>query len=250
FQGILDYELSHGIPPGWVNNCISKTKPFGYWHRLERGEMLMDETWFRGFSSDLQSKELWEVFYATARVRDSTLPSKTPAVPNIDGEELFWMMMDISRASDPWVFPALQKLKASRKYILAALSNTMIYPPGHPYTTAHSEVREIFDLFISSAHVGMRKPDPPIYNYAIRALNEYSLSHGGSSIAASDILFLDDIGENLKTARNVGFNTIKVNLGRAFDAVDQLEDITGLKLAGNHPRVPIVSQAMKEAAKL
>ena len=96
----------------------------------------------------------------------------------------------------------------------------------------------------------MRKPDPLIYNYAVRALNEYSASHKGPSIAASDILFLDDIGENLKTAKKIGFNTIKVNLGRAFEAVDQLEEVTGLKLAGSHPRVPVVSQAMKKAAKL
>ena len=96
----------------------------------------------------------------------------------------------------------------------------------------------------------MRKPDPPIYNYAVRALNEYSASRGGASIAASDILFLDDIGENLKTAKKIGFNTIKVNLGRAFEAVGQLEEVTGLKLAGNHPKVPVVSHAMKKAAKL
>jgi len=96
----------------------------------------------------------------------------------------------------------------------------------------------------------MRKPDPAIYNYAVRALTEYSIAHGGPGVSPSDILFLDDIGENLKTAKKIGFNTIKVNLGRAFEAVDQLEEVTGLKLAGNHPRVPVVSQAMKKAAKL
>jgi hypothetical protein len=92
FQAILDYELSHAIPPGWVNNCISKTKPYGYWHRLERGEMLMDETWFRGFTADLHSPELWKVFYAAARTKDSSLSAETPPVPNIDGEALFWFV--------------------------------------------------------------------------------------------------------------------------------------------------------------
>ena len=57
---------------------------------------------------------------------------------------------------------------------------------------------------------------------------------------ADEIVFLDDIGENLKAARKVGFGTIKVGLGRAFEAVDKLEELTGLKLAGTHPRVPIV----------
>lgn len=130
FQAILDYELSHGIPPGWVNTCISKTAPYGYWHRLERGELLMDSTWFRGFSSDLHSPTLWETFYATALSKDPSLPRETPPTPIIDGESLFWAMMDGAREPDPWMFPALKKLKESGKYILAALSNTMIYPPG------------------------------------------------------------------------------------------------------------------------
>jgi hypothetical protein len=30
-----------------------------------------------------------------------------------------------------------------------------------------------------------------------------------------------------------------VKLGRAYEAVDELEKVTGLKLAGSHPRVPV-----------
>ena len=56
---------------------------------------------------------------------------------------------------------------------------------------------------------------------------------------ADEIVFLDDIGENLKAAKNAGFGTIKVPLGRAYEAVDELEKITGLKLAGDHPKVPL-----------
>ena len=81
-------------------------------------------------------------------------------------------------------------------------------------------------------------------------MDTYSKNHSGSGVSASDILFLDDIGENLKTAKKIGFGTIKVNLGRAFEAVDQLEKVTGLQLAGTHPRDPVVSQAMKKASKL
>jgi hypothetical protein len=63
FQAILDYELSKKIPPGWVNYSISKTKPNGFWHRLERGEGLMDKEWFAGFTSDLHNQQRWEDFY-------------------------------------------------------------------------------------------------------------------------------------------------------------------------------------------
>jgi hypothetical protein len=55
-------------------------------------------------------------------------------------------MMRGSRAPDPWMLPALQALKASGKYIIAALSNTMIFPEDHPYSTNkdHNPVRSIF----------------------------------------------------------------------------------------------------------
>jgi hypothetical protein len=96
-QAILDYELSQNIPPGWVNNCISKTKPNGFWHRLERGEILMDSAWFRGFTSDLHNPSLWADFYTRARTTNPSLPSATPPLPTIDGEALFWKMMGGSR---------------------------------------------------------------------------------------------------------------------------------------------------------
>lgn len=176
-----------------------------------------------------------------------------PPLPQVDGEWLFWEMMRISRAPDPWMWPALQKLKASGKYIIAALSNTMIFPDGHEFNEVN-EVRGIFDLFISSAHVGLRKPDPAIYNMALSAVNEYAEKNASTKgkglgwengIKAEDIVFLDDIGENLKAAKKVGFGTIKVQLGQAYDAVAELEKVTGLELAGNHPRVSSAPQMSK-----
>lgn len=65
-------------------------------------------------------------------------------------------------------------------------------------------------------------------------------------VRAEEVVFLDDIGENLKAGRKMGFRTIKVNLGRAFEAVDELEEVTGMKLAGNHPRVPVVPVVRKK----
>lgn len=157
--------------------------------------------------------------------------------------------MSMARTHDPWMFPALQKLKASGRYILAALSNTVIYPPGHPLTNSHDELRAVFDVFISSAHVGMRKPDPIVYEYAVRELDRFAKENAGTAgrntigwengVKANDIVFLDDIGENLKAAKQLGFGTIRVELGKAFEAVDQLEDLTGLELAGTHPRVAV-----------
>ncbi|MEQ9529845.1 MAG: HAD-IA family hydrolase, partial [Parvibaculaceae bacterium] len=53
---------------------------------------------------------------------------------------------------------------------------------------------------IESSKVGIRKPDPRIYEMACEAL--------GVSAAAS--VYLDDLGINLKPARALGMTTIKV----------------------------------------
>lgn len=252
FQAILDYELSLGIPPGWVNYSISKTSPNGFWHRLERGEIPLDAAFIQGFSEDLHSPELWGAFYKDQRARDPRLPESTPPVPDLDAEFLFNDMMSSAVGPDPWMYPALKNLKASGKYILAALSNTVIFPPGHKLhrpDIASDPIRSIFDVFISSAHVGLRKPDPRIYELAVREVDKFARENAGSSrgkelgwkggVTSGDILFLDDIGQNLKAASKAGFRTIKVNLGRAFEAVEELEGITGLALAGDHPKIPI-----------
>ncbi|KAH6683424.1 epoxide hydrolase [Halenospora varia] len=254
FQAILNYEISQNIPPGWINHSISRTSPHGFWHRLERGEILLDSSYFAGFNSDLHNPTLWSSFYTTkARKENPSLPAEVPSIPKVDAEFVFWKMMEVSRAMDPWMYPALLKLKASKKYILAALSNTVIFPPSHPYSSPlpENDIRTIFDLFISSAHVGLRKPDPAIYSLALSTISNYALENGKEEVKADDILFLDDIGENLKAGKKAGFRTLKVNLGKAFEAVDELERVTGLKLAGSHPRVattPVIPKV--PAAKL
>ena len=54
------------------------------------------------------------------------------------------------------MYPALQALQKSGKYILAALSNTVPFAEDHPYANPPPEqdIRAVFDVFISSAHVG------------------------------------------------------------------------------------------------
>ncbi|KAM0512425.1 hypothetical protein ACHAPE_008875 [Trichoderma viride] len=265
FQVILDYELGLGIPPGWVNYSISKSGPTGSWQRIERGDIPLDDAFFDGFNKDLHVQSLWEEFYRTQQAKNPRLAKEIPPLPKLDGKWLFNEMMSGSGPDsyDPWMFPALEKLRSSGKYILAALSNTVIFPPGHKL---HKEnfydepVRRIFDVFISSAHVGVRKPDPKMYQLALERLNSFGKEnasdpkHQGkgweAGISPKDIVFLDDIGENLKEARKQGFNTIKVPLGRTYEAVEELEKITGLSLEGPHPKIPIEPKYREPRAKI
>jgi putative hydrolase of the HAD superfamily len=61
-------------------------------------------------------------------------------------------------------------------------------------------LRPEFDVFIESAKVGLRKPDPKIYELACRAFG----------VKPAEVVFLDDIGGNLKAARALGMTTLKV----------------------------------------
>ncbi|MET0751161.1 MAG: HAD family phosphatase [Solirubrobacterales bacterium] len=56
-------------------------------------------------------------------------------------------------------------------------------------------VDEIFELVVDSGFVGMRKPDPPIYELTIARL---------SGVTAEQCLFVDDLAVNVETARAIG----------------------------------------------
>ncbi|KAL2220979.1 putative epoxide hydrolase [Thermoascus aurantiacus ATCC 26904] len=233
FQAILDYEIANNIPLGWVNYSISRTSPNGSWHKLERGEIKMDAGFFAAFNRDLRNPTVWKEFHERLRQQKQApdVDAPIPPLPQVDGEKLFWEMMRISRSPDPYMFPALKKLRASGQFLMGALSNTAIFPDGHPYNEEDPNgVKAQFDFFISSAHVGLRKPDPRIYELALKEIDKLAKRRGIKELTASDVLFLDDIGENLKAAKKAGMRTLKVNLGRTRDAVRELERITGLQL--------------------
>ncbi|KAF7197042.1 Acyl-CoA dehydrogenase family member 10 [Pseudocercospora fuligena] len=259
FQAILDYEKSKGIPLGYINYAISASSPDGAWAKIERGDILLDGGFFREFKADLSNERRWREYYARslAKTRKESLGQaaeetayQVPPIPDIDVEWLYWEMMRVAREPDPHMWPALQRLRKAAdeskgKLILGALSNTSIFPPGHPFNDEstpegrqNKELKSVFDIFVSSAHVGMRKPHEEIYRYAIVRLHEYvKLNNLGKGVRPQDITFLDDIGGNLRTAKKLGMNTIKVTLGRADLAVAELEKLTGLQLRDDKARL-------------
>ncbi|KAI2721542.1 hypothetical protein DTO027I6_1281 [Penicillium roqueforti] len=228
-QAILDYEIVRNIPSGWINFSISRTAPNGSWHKLERGDIGVDTDFFAGFNADLASPELWAQFQQQLQKKQGTNGSTIPPMPTVDAEWLFWEMMRVSRTTDPYIYPALKKLRESGQFLMGALSNTIIFPDGHEYNEA-SEVKKQFDFFISSAHTGLRKPDPKIYQVALQEMDNLAKRRGLAGANPDDVVFFDDIGENLKGAKNAGMRTVKVILGKTQDAVKELEKLTGLQL--------------------
>jgi len=66
--------------------------------------------------------------------------------------------------------------------------------------------------------MGLRKPDPRIYRMMVEALD----------VDPKRCIYLDDLGVNLKPAREMGMTTIKVVSGP--QALAELEAATGLSL--------------------
>ncbi|OJD33263.1 epoxide hydrolase [Diplodia corticola] len=260
FQAILDHERAHGIPVGWINAAISAAAPAGAWQRVERGEAALDDAFFAEFAADLAAPAAWGAFWAKRGVTSSSsqlpLPPPPPPPPKVDAKKLFWEMMRVSRAPDRWMWPAVRELgRVAAKgeeegggFVLGALSNTVVFPegvvdekgavfesglrvegPGGKVEVG--DVTAAFDVFISSAHVGLRKPDRRIYEMAVRLLDEEARRRGvEGGVGAGDVLFLDDIGQNLKAAKEMGMRTLKVDLGKSLKAVRELEEIMGLSL--------------------
>jgi putative hydrolase of the HAD superfamily len=81
-----------------------------------------------------------------------------------------------------------------------------------------AEVMALFDHVIESAKIGLRKPDPRIYQMMVDALH----------VDPNACVYLDDLGVNLKPAREMGMTTIKV--ANAPQAIAELEKATGLEL--------------------
>lgn len=84
-----------------------------------------------------------------------------------------------------------------------------------------SEVRAVqahFHAIIESSKVGLRKPDRRIYELACETMG----------VDAAEVVFLDDLGVNLKPAAQMGMTTIKVV--DPDEALDRLEAVVGFPL--------------------
>jgi putative hydrolase of the HAD superfamily len=164
------YERELGIPAGVVNRVVVDTGPQGAWSRLERGELSMED-FHRAFEGELRA-----VGY--------TISAAT-------------MMARIAECEPrPAMLAAIRRIRG-RGVRAGALTNNWANDRGEP---TH-DLRDLFDAFIESSKVGLRKPDPRIYRLACDALG----------VAPGEAVFLDDIGRNLKAARELGMRTIKVD---------------------------------------
>ncbi len=79
----------------------------------------------------------------------------------------------------------------------------------------------LFDHIIESAKIGLRKPDPRIYRMMTETLN----------VDPKNCVYLDDLGVNLKPAREMGMTTIKVVSAATGDRRTRSGDRAGAAVA-------------------
>jgi putative hydrolase of the HAD superfamily len=85
-----------------------------------------------------------------------------------------------------------------RGYRMALLTNNV--REWEPLWRSMLPVDEIFEVVVDSGFVGVRKPDPPIY--------ELTLERLGDGIAAENCLFVDDVEVNIEGARALGMTAV------------------------------------------
>lgn len=120
----------------------------------------------------------------------------------------------------PAMVEALRSIKAAG-LPLALLTNNFV--SGTPRGDL-AEVIALFDVVVESSKVGVRKPDSRFYEMACELL----------SIEATEAVFLDDLGINLKPARAMGMTTIKVD--DPVVALKELEAVLGFPVLARDAR--------------
>ena len=191
-QAIREYGRGLGFEPDAIHHVVSRTSPHGAWSRLERGELAL-ERFYAAFEADCRAAGL-----------------------AIDARAMMASMAEASRPR-PIMLDAIARLRGAG-FRVGALTNNWASAGGDDRTDATRTLRGYFDIFIESCVEGLRKPDPAIYRLACDRLG----------VQPEQVVFLDDIGGNLKPARVLGMATIKVEAPER--ALASLSALVGIEL--------------------
>jgi putative hydrolase of the HAD superfamily len=192
FEAFDTYDHGNDLKKGTMRSLIRRSSETGAWNALERGELTMDE-----FVVALEAEATDAGFVLDARRLMGLIGS--------------------SLGPRPEMTHAIEIIRANGLRT-AALTNNWA---DAQHRSSPNGLREsgLFDVVVESAVEGLRKPDPRIYALALARLN----------VLASEAVFLDDLGMNLKPARDMGMATIKVV--DPADALAELGSILGLALS-------------------
>lgn len=192
FEAFARFETERGLPADIIRRTNAANHLENAWAKFERAEVDI-ETFDRLFAA--------ESLALGAEVR---------------GKDVLPLLAGDLR---PEMVEALRRIKSTFK--TGCITNNL---PANAIGSAGgrtlyiTEVMVLFDHVIELAKIGLRKPDPKIYHMMVEAL----------AVDPKRCVYLDDLGVNLKPARDMGMTTIKVR--DAKQALAELEAATGLSL--------------------
>ncbi len=191
FEAFNRLEAARGIPLDTIRHLNSQNPHENAWARFER--------------SEISPAEFDSVFAAEAAVLGITLPGHD-------------VLACLKGAVRPSMVHALRRISACLK--TGCITNNVISASGESQwrDAKVDEAMSLFHHVIESSKLGIRKPDPRIYKMMLEELN----------VDPARSIYLDDLGINLKPARDLGMTTIKV--GPADTALDTLEGLLNFSL--------------------
>lgn len=192
FEAFAAYEQAHGLPADFLRTVNATNHLDNAWARFERSDI------------DLATF-------------DAEFAAESAALGHgVRGKDVIALLGGTIR---PQMVQALRVLRGRLK--IGLITNNVASPGAeNADPTGRDAVLPLFHHVIESAKLGLRKPDPQIYRLMCEAL----------AVAPDHCVFLDDLGVNLKPARDMGMHTIKV--GDPDVALAQLQALVGFDLRG------------------
>ena len=184
FEAFNEFEEANGLPKDIIRTINSENPDMNAWAQFESNSITIDQF------DDLFLKE------AKAKGFD------------IKGRDIIKLLKGSIREN---MVSFLRELKSNFK--LGCITNN-VKPSSEENTDNETkEAMSIFDHVIESSIVGIRKPNPEIYMMSCDALN----------VSPDQCIYLDDLGINLKPARELGMTTIKVI--QPEDAIQEVRNL-------------------------
>jgi putative hydrolase of the HAD superfamily len=188
FEAFERYEIDNELEPGFIRRVNSTSPDDNAWARLERNEVTLGE--------------FDHLFGEESAAHGARIP----------GADVLQLLSGDPR---PKMIEAARR--CGERLTTGLLTNNIVAVEDDP-PSALAEILAIFDAVIESSKVGVRKPDPTFYEVACERLD----------IEPEEAVFLDDLGINLKPARAMGMQTIKVQDPAV--AIADLEAVVGFRL--------------------
>ncbi len=196
FEAFRRYERENGLPQDFLRSINATNPDSNAWARFERAEISLDEF--------------------DAAFREESAAAGYP----VPGSKVIELLAGDLR---PEMVAALRRIRGH--YRVACITNNVKSGQGpsmHASAERAAEMAEVLGLFeavFESSKIGWRKPDPRIYLHACEQVG----------VAPEEVVYLDDLGINLKPARELGMATIKVGEPRqALRELDELLDAVAL----------------------